>query len=78
MPNLHIRDVPKEVLEALKEQAKHHGRSLQEEVRRLLEERARYPVHDFLEITRTIRRRLGRRKVKWLDSATLIRQDRDR
>ncbi|MCB1058349.1 MAG: Arc family DNA-binding protein [Acidobacteria bacterium] len=40
MPAVHIRDVPKEVLESLKQRAARHHRSLQGELRLLLESAA--------------------------------------
>ena len=36
MPAVHVRDVPEEVLEALKRRAARHERSLQRELRHLL------------------------------------------
>lgn len=41
MPAIHVRDVPEEVLDALKRRAKRHERSLQKELRHLLAQIAR-------------------------------------
>lgn len=41
MPAIHVRDVPAEVVEALKRRAARHERSLQRELRHLLLEIAR-------------------------------------
>ena len=40
MPNLHVQDLPEEVLEALKRRAAAHRRSLQIELREILERAA--------------------------------------
>jgi plasmid stability protein len=40
MPAIHIRDVPEEVLEALKQRARRHHRSLQGELLQLLKQAA--------------------------------------
>ena len=41
MPAIHVRDVPEDVLNALKRRAKRHERSLQKELRHLLSTIAR-------------------------------------
>lgn len=41
MPGLHIRDLPEETLRALKRRARAHHRSVQGEVRAILDEAAR-------------------------------------
>lgn len=37
MPALHVRDVPESVMSALRERAERHGRSMQQEIRQILE-----------------------------------------
>lgn len=44
MPAVHVRDVPESVLAALRERAGRHGRSMQEEIRRILARAAAEPV----------------------------------
>lgn len=44
MPALHIRDVPEETVAAIKRRAARHGRSVQQELREVLEEVAAEPV----------------------------------
>ncbi len=44
MPALHIRDVPPETVAALKERAARHGRSMQQELREVLDRAAVEPV----------------------------------
>lgn len=44
MPALHIRDVPEETVAAIKRRAARHGRSVQQELRDVLEKVASEPV----------------------------------
>lgn len=44
MPALHIRDVPEETVAAIKRRAARHGRSVQQELREVLEKAAAEPV----------------------------------
>lgn len=44
MPALHIRDVPEETVAAIKRRAARHGRSVQQELREVLEKVAAEPV----------------------------------
>jgi plasmid stability protein len=43
MPAIHIRDVPESTLAALRERAERHGRSMQQELRAILEAAAQEP-----------------------------------
>lgn len=43
MPAIHVRNVPESVVTALRERAARHGKSMQQEVRQILEEAARTP-----------------------------------
>lgn len=43
MPAVHIRNVPDSTLTALRERASRHGRSMQDELRQILEEAAIAP-----------------------------------
>jgi plasmid stability protein len=71
-----VRDLDPEIVERLKERARSNGRSLQKEVRAILEGAARtYTVAEAREVSRRWRERLGR--VDHSDSAELIREDRD-
>ncbi|MGQ0632077.1 MAG: FitA-like ribbon-helix-helix domain-containing protein [Sporichthyaceae bacterium] len=54
MPALHVRDVPESVITALRERAQSHGRSMQEEIRRILARAAAEPA----EVTSADRVRL--------------------
>ena len=75
MPDILIRGVDPEALKRLKARAKRNGRSLQGEARKVLEAAAGDSVVEILLRARQWRKKLGRR---FEDSATLIREDRDR
>jgi plasmid stability protein len=71
-----VRDLPPEVVERLKERARSNGRSLQKEVRAILEGAARtYTMAEAREVTGKWRKRLGNRDHS--DSTELIRETRD-
>ena len=70
-----IRNVDADTLKRLKAKAKRNGRSLQSELRRLLEKAAEPTVSEFLDLARRNRDELGRR---FDDCTDLIREDRDR
>ena len=77
MAQVLVRQLDKKVVVRLKKRAKEHGRSLQSEVKTILEE----AVPDYeaawkrIERLRTRLRKSGR---TFADSANLIREDRDR
>jgi plasmid stability protein len=77
MPNLLVRDLDGTTLERLKARAKQHGRSLQGEVRAILEEAAAtLTMKEFREVAKSWHRHFQGRQFS--DSAELIREDRDR
>jgi plasmid stability protein len=77
MADILVRGLGPDVVERLKLHAKRNGRSLQTEVKDILERAARTPDHVETQaaIKRVRRMFRGRR---FSDSAVLIRQDRDR
>jgi len=79
MPDILVRDIDPEKLERLKARAKKNGRSLQSEAKLLIEEaaaeRTSEEVLAILKDARQWRKKVGRPSV---DSATLIREDRER
>jgi len=77
MANLHIRNVPDTVVRKLKKRAEGAGRSLQEEVRQILDFYARFDQVQFIEDSRRIRERLKSQSAQWPDSTTLIRKARE-
>jgi plasmid stability protein len=76
MAQLLIRDLATEVVERLKERARRHNRSLQGEVKTILEESARLSPAETRELALSWQQRLGGRAHS--DSAELVREDRER
>lgn len=77
MPDVLVRGLSQEALEALKLQAAAHRRSLQQELKVTLEAKALRPAVDPVEAAREIRERLRDRGLLFNDAAELIRKDRD-
>ncbi|MFH1739891.1 MAG: Arc family DNA-binding protein [bacterium] len=76
MPQVLVRDLDKETIERLKERARSHGRSLQAELKHILEAAARPCMKDFRAAVARIQKRFAGRVFS--DSTDLIRQDRER
>jgi plasmid stability protein len=77
MAQVLVRQLDSKVVVRLKKRAKEHGRSLQSEVKTILEE----AVPDYEAAWKRIegfRKRLKKSRVAFSDSANLIREDRDR
>jgi predicted phage-related endonuclease len=77
MAQVLVRQLDDKVVDRLKKRAKEHGRSLQSEVKTILEE----AVPDYEAAWKRIdgfRKRLKKSGRKFSDSAALIREDRDR
>ena len=83
MPNVHIRDLPPEAVETLREAAKRHGRSLNSEIVAVLVERAEQENR-----RRSLAERLAEAQREWrmmnpdgyppgLEPETIIREARD-
>lgn len=75
MPQLLVRDVPPDVVEALKRRAAQHGRSAEAEHRAILEETLRAGRAAFRQRAAALREATRGRITG--DSADLIRRDRD-
>jgi plasmid stability protein len=71
-----VRDLDPEVVEAIRESARRHGRSLEAELRLILESAARHRSTNFWRTAERLRKRTTNRQKT--DSAELIRADRDR
>jgi antitoxin FitA len=78
MKNVLIRDIPEDVLDKLKQRAKHHNRPLQRELLVILEETARKPYENIGQRAAEIRAALASKHRTFTDSAELLREDRDR
>ena len=77
MAQVLVRQLDDKVVDRLKKRAKEHGRSLQSEVKTILEE----AVPDYEAAWKRIegfRQRLKKSGRRFSDSAALIREDRDR
>jgi len=76
MGQILVRDLNDEVIERLKDRARNDGRSLQSEVKLILEQAAQADVKAARKLANDIRKRFKGRRLT--DSADLIREDRDR
>lgn len=76
MPHILVRDLDEATLKRLKARAKQHGRSLQGEVKVILEQATPLSVKEAREVAEEWQRQLRGRKFS--DSARLIRADRGR
>lgn len=79
MAQVLVRDLDEEVVESLKRRAKQDGRSLQSEVKFILEQAAEEPRVDMKAaraLVENIRKKFKGRRFP--DSVELIREDRDR
>ncbi len=78
MATVLIRNIPEEVLDKFKNMAKSHKRSLQQELRVVLEKTVDQSSHDISEKAIDLRRKLRKKAVRFTDSARLLREDRAR
>lgn len=76
MAQVLVRNLDPAVVERLKSRALRHGRSLQAEVKRVLEQAVGVGVEDARALAARIRRRLAGRRHS--DSAALVAEDRRR
>ncbi len=76
MAHILVRDLDSETIERLKARAKGHRRSLQGEVKRILEDAATLSVVETRSLVEQVRARFAGKA--FMDSAELIREDRDR
>ena len=76
MAQILVRDLDSSLLDRLKSQARQHGRSLQGEVKAILESSARLSPGEARALAQEWRERLAGRMHS--DSADLVREDRER
>jgi len=76
MAQIVVRGLDDQLVERLKKQAERNGRSLQSEIKMILQQASRVDMEAAQELADRIRSRLGDRKFD--DSAELIREDRER
>jgi antitoxin FitA len=76
MAQILVRNLDDDVVRSLKHKARVHGRSLEAEVRAILEEHTRVSREEFWEFAAASRRSTAGRVTG--DTTDLIREDRDR
>ena len=76
MAQVLVRDLDPNTLERLKKRAKEHGRSLDGEVKAILESAATLTMEEARKAMEQLRRRFAGRMTS--DSSDLVREDRDR
>ena len=76
MAQILVRNLDEEIVEGLKRRAQSHGRSLQAEVREILEREAQFDPQAVLALLKKIRKSFKGRRFG--DSARLIRSSRPR
>ncbi|MGO8815308.1 MAG: FitA-like ribbon-helix-helix domain-containing protein [Terriglobia bacterium] len=82
MPNLTLRKIPKEIYQRLRQSAKSHQRSLNSEILAILSDedgwsRRRLSIAAVLPELEAARKELAKKYPHLVDSAELIREDRD-
>ena len=78
MANVLIRNIPEEVLSRFKNMAKSHKRSLQQELRIVLEKIVDQSSPDIFQKASDLKKKLRKKAVRFTDSARLLREDRAR
>jgi plasmid stability protein len=78
MGSVLIRNIPEEVLDRFKNMAKSHKRSLQQELRVILEKTVDQSSPDIFQKASDLRRKLRKKAVRFTDSVRLLRKDRCR
>ncbi len=78
MANVLVRNIPDEVLDRIKSMAKRHNRSVQQELSEALQNIANQSSLDFSQKAKELREKLRKKKVRFTDSAELMRKDRSR
>ncbi len=78
MPDVLIRNIDKEVLDRLKERAKHNNRSLQEELKEMLELHATPDLEETRNRVNEILRKYKASEKSFPDSGEELSKDRER
>ena len=78
MPNVLVRDVSKKTVDRLKSMARQHNRSLQNELKEVLENISGYSPFDISRKAYEIRKNLTKKGIKFSDTTELLREDRCR
>lgn len=78
MASVLVRDIPDEVVDRLKKMAKTNQRSLQKELRAVLESSVTLSSSDVFRKVARIRSRMRKKRILFSDSAEILRTDRTR
>lgn len=78
MAQILVRNIDDEVVERLKSRAAVHGRSLEAEVRQILEQHSKLDPEAFWKTAHRIKQQFKDAGVVFSDSTDLVREDRDR
>ncbi len=78
MANVLVRNISDEVLERIKNMARRHNRSLQQELSEAIENIANQSTPDVFQRAKELREELRKKKSRFVDSAELQRKDRYR
>ncbi|MEX0661057.1 MAG: hypothetical protein WD381_06440 [Balneolaceae bacterium] len=78
MPNILIRNIEKETLDRLKDQAKNNNRSLQEELKEMLEMYSGVKQDRAIEMVQELQRKYKASGKEFPDSSEEISKDRQR
>ena len=78
MGNVLIRNIPDEIITRLKRMAEEHNRSLQQELRFVLENTVTRSSKEVFQKATQIRKKLRRKAIPFTDSTRLLREDRAR
>ena len=78
MPDILVRDLSPTTVAKLKKRAKRRNRSLQQEVKMVLEDAAAGSLADFVERARRLKEEIRQHHPNQSDSVDLIREDRER
>lgn len=78
MPNVLVRDVSRKTIDRLKSMARQHNRSLQKELKEVLENISGYSPFDISRKASEIRKSLTKKRIKFSDTTELLREDRCR
>jgi plasmid stability protein len=78
MGNILVRNLPDDVVDALKRRARRHNRPLQQEVSDILVRAAQKPEVDIALRAAEIRKKLAGKGIEFSDSVDLLREDRSR
>jgi plasmid stability protein len=78
MANILVRNIPDAVIDRFKNMAKNHKRSLQQELRLVLEKTAEQSPTDIFLKALELKKKLRKKGVRFTDSSKLLRKDRAR